>query len=72
VRAASGLPQFVSESFDLRVSEGYDAVTGCSCMSVPIGVAKLIRGLTGLLMARQVILLSMLFGDFIRVRRTAL
>jgi hypothetical protein len=57
----------VSESFDLGVSEGHNAMLGLRRLSMPIRVANVIRNLLGLLMCCQMILLPMLFGDPMRM-----
>ncbi len=53
----------MSESFDLGVSKGHDAMLGWRRLTIPVHVAKVIRNLLRLLVACQMILLSMLFGD---------
>jgi hypothetical protein len=63
LRAASGLPQFVSESLDFGAPEGRDAMLASRRLRMPIRVAIVIEGLPGMFVSRQMLLLAMLFGD---------
>jgi hypothetical protein len=59
----------MSESCDLVVPEGGDAMFGGRRLGVPMRVVRVLQGLPRQLVSRKVILLSVLFRNRMGVRR---
>jgi hypothetical protein len=60
--ATSGLPEFMRKRCDFCMSECGDPMFRRSCLSLPVSVLRLLQGLPGMLVSRQVILLPMLLS----------
>src|SRR5580700_9296049 len=65
-RTPSGLPKLVGESGDIGMPECGDAVC-VSGLRLRVGLLGVLLGLSGVLLCRQVLLFSMLFGDAVGV-----
>jgi hypothetical protein len=63
VRTASGLPEFKSQGGDIIVSEGGDAMSDRSRLSMPLSVLRVLKGLPRMLLSSQVILFSLLLAN---------
>jgi len=70
VRAASRLPEFISESSGLDMSEGDEAVISCGRLSMKIW--RVLEGLPRMFVSSQMILLTLLLGDTMSVRGAVL
>ena len=68
-RTTSGLPQFTSQDGDIFVPEGGDAVPHGYRQSMLMSLLGVLQGLPRVLLPRQVILLSVLFGNTMHMRR---
>lgn len=68
VWAASRLPERISESRDVLMSERGDAMRGGSRLSMLMGVLGVLQGLARMLVWRQVILVIVLLGNAMGVR----
>ncbi len=58
----------MSQSRNVVVPECGHTVPSRSCLSMPMGVVRQLQGLPRVLLSRQVILLSLLFGNTMSVR----
>jgi hypothetical protein len=63
---SSGVPQLISESGDVVMPKSGYAVSGDS-LSMIVRTLRVLQGLPGMLLSRQVILLPLLFGNAVRV-----
>jgi hypothetical protein len=63
------MPQFIGEGRDVIVPECDDAMSGRSRLSVPMSVFGVFEGLPRMLVSRQVLLLSVLLGGAMGMRR---
>jgi len=64
------LPEFISQGRDVIMSECGDAMSSRSPLSMRMSVLGVLEGLTGMLVPRQVILLSLLLGNTMGMRGT--
>ena len=68
-RTASRLPELIGEGRDFVVPEGGHAMSGSSRLRMLMSVVRVLQSLPGVLVPAQVILLSMLLGDPMGMRR---
>ncbi len=68
LRAASSFPELVSESGDFIVSEGGDAMSDRSRLSVPMSLLGVLEGLPRMLVSGLATLVSLRLGHTMRMR----
>src|ERR1039457_276409 len=68
VRTTSRLPEFTSQDGDIFMSEGGDAMPHRNCLRMLMSLLGVLQCLPRVLLPRQVILLSVLFGNAMHVR----
>jgi hypothetical protein len=65
---AASYPELVRESGDIVVSEGGDSMSNCRLVSMPARILFMLEFLLGTLASGRVVLFSVQFAHFVRMR----